>query len=115
MAKCFTQQNAEARRYLGSKEGLIVFKIKGIDKVSGNPRILFVDTEDQRIARKHAESAGISPQEIMVSSSEEVPPLEKGPSRGGVVYLLKCGIHFKIGKSIKPDQRYAALKIQLPE
>ncbi|MFN0197213.1 MAG: GIY-YIG nuclease family protein, partial [Planctomycetaceae bacterium] len=37
------------------------------------------------------------------------------PNREGIVYLIQCGIYFKIGKSINPSQRYATLKIQLPE
>jgi hypothetical protein len=32
----------------------------------------------------------------------------------GVVYLLKCGPHYKIGKTINIDNRLSTLKIQLP-
>lgn len=33
----------------------------------------------------------------------------------GVVYLLRMGKHYKIGKTNNPAQRYSQLKIQLPE
>jgi hypothetical protein len=56
---------------------------------------------------------GISPRDVFPVGSTGAKP--KPPIRGGVVYLLKCGVFFKIGKSISPKQRYYQLKIQLPE
>jgi hypothetical protein len=55
--------------------------------------------------------------------AEDAPELDLSPTRkgakskapsAGVVYLLKAGEHFKIGKSISFDKRLEQIKLQLP-
>jgi hypothetical protein len=43
------------------------------------------------------------------------PPSQIEQDRSGVVYLLRVGEFYKIGKSITPEKRYAQLRIQLPQ
>ncbi len=96
------------------EEDINLLKVIGIDSVNGSLRSLIVDTTDERIAWQRAETKGIIPREIVVH-----PPQGQGErrkrDRRGIVYLLRVGVHFKIGKSIVPKQRYGQLSIQLPE
>jgi len=88
-------------------------KVIGVDGLNGSPRTLIVKTNDERTAWLRAESRGITVREVFLLPSAKKTPSE--PDRVGVVYLLRCGIYCKIGKSTNPEQRYERLKIQLPD
>lgn len=88
-------------------------KVVGVDRLSDEPRSLRVKTDDERRAWERAEAKGIIPREIFRLAADETSVSK--PDRKGVVYLLRCGVHFKIGKSINGERRFGQLKIQLPE
>ena len=88
-------------------------KVVGVDSLNGSQRTLIVKTNDERTAWLRAESRGITVREVLRLSS--APRTQPQQDRKGVVYLLRCGVHCKIGKSTNPEQRYERLKIQLPD
>jgi hypothetical protein len=55
-------------------------------------------------------SPPFGPQQVVPSSQPAVP----GTASTGVVYLLRAGSHYKIGKTTDPQSRYETLDIQLP-
>lgn len=106
-----------------------MLKVIGVDKLSRQPCVYIVRTSNERRAWLRAERESIIPQEVVRALPEDLEKWKPGvvhrlpmkkrktpiePTREGVVYLLKCGSYFKIGKSTNPKQRYADLKIQLP-
>jgi hypothetical protein len=90
-----------------------LLKVVGVDRLSGKPRALRVKTDDEQRAWQRAEAKGISPREIIRLVSDTAPG--RRPDRKGVVYLLRCGEYYKIGKSVNSERRYRELRIQLPE
>ena len=40
--------------------------------------------------------------------------IKRAAKKAGVIYLIRCGPYFKIGKTTDPDSRYPRLEIQLP-
>jgi hypothetical protein len=90
-----------------------LLKVIEVDRVSGKTRILRVKTNDERRAWNRAEAKGIVARDVIKLSSDSAP--RGGPNRSGVVYLLRCGRYYKIGKSADTERRYGQLRIQLPE
>jgi hypothetical protein len=96
----------------GRRGRWLLLKVVGVDRLSGKPRSLLVKTDDERWAWQRAEARGISPREVIRLATGTTP---RKPDRKGVVYLLRCGGYYKIGKSVNSDRRYGELRIQLPE
>ena len=90
-----------------------MLRVIGVDRITGKPRSTRVKTDSERRAWLCAEARGISPRKVIRLSKRTAPP--RKPDRKGVVYLLRSGKYFKIGKSVNAERRYGELRIQLPE
>jgi hypothetical protein len=71
--------------------------------------------DDELLPKLQAEQPGTSDERPQSAESPQSTASATLRETVGVVYLLQSGGYYKIGKSTKPDDRYARLAIQLPE
>ncbi len=92
------------------------FRVKGRAFVSNFPVEIEVEARDQDDAFHKSIEKLVYPQAIESTQPvEAVGEHDQKESRAGVVYLIRCGAFYKIGKTKNPGSRYGQLKIQLPQ
>ena len=101
-----------------STEILKVAETIGAAAVCVGAAIMFVTSPDLR--RKLADALGQGETKPPTPKPNQVPPVPRTSSGtpvtggDGVVYLLKAGPFFKVGKAQGFDKRYRQIKLQLP-
>jgi hypothetical protein len=64
-------------------------------------------------ARQHEDYKDIAA--MLVHIASEATPAAKGVTKDGLVYLIKSGAHYKIGRSDELERRVKEIRIALPE
>jgi|GEM_PF-4794673 len=102
-------------RYVNAlyNKGITLLKmLKYEEAIDCLSKALSLAPSDQGIYKKNQEAMQMLTQLDAEKKQEET---KSSTLSEGVIYLLRMGKHYKIGKTTNPAQRYSQLKIQLPE